>query len=350
MFLVIQKIANVRKELCKEMTINLVEKYIDITRDMINSYMRLVMGSKFKKEYCDIFTEKYIGIRYYNYYEMNISDSMRTKVLNGFKKFEENLMIVNIEDREIIKAMCVFFYYVLYFDNVIRNSNLDSVTNKLSRLMKRTLNREVDGFPEALKKIIDETNEQRKKLLNLTENNKFYLNIKRYPNLMNTFRVSIRYNLKFPEEFSEIGIENVFNDGLVNEDKLYLEYYFVSKEVLQDIINCNFKKHYIIEFATSILEKKTKQNGLLKIIDSQAIKDKISLKITHEDYLKYKEHIEDLIRGGFHFTIILDDTFNAEYKEITTLRIFQYVIVDDEAKIYEKIKDYKKQISNLIEI
>lgn len=40
MFLVIQKIANVRKELCKEMTINLVEKYIDITRDMINSYMR----------------------------------------------------------------------------------------------------------------------------------------------------------------------------------------------------------------------------------------------------------------------------------------------------------------------
>ena len=55
-------------------------------------------------------------------------------------------------------------------------------------------------------------------------------------------------------------------------------------------------------------------------------------------------------RDGFHFTIILDDTFNAEYKEITTLKIFEYVIVDDDTKIYEKIKDYKKQITNLIEI
>ena len=36
------------------MTINLIEKYIDVTRDMINSYMRLVMGSKFKREYCDM--------------------------------------------------------------------------------------------------------------------------------------------------------------------------------------------------------------------------------------------------------------------------------------------------------
>ena len=332
------------------MTINLVEKYIDVTRDMINSYMRLVMGSNFKREYCDIFTEKYIGIRYYNYDEMNISDSMRTKVLNGLKKIEENLIIVNIEDREVIKSMCVFFYYILYFDNVINYSNLDLMIDKISRLMKRTLNREVDEFREKLKNIIDEADNEKEKLLNLTENNKFYLNIKRYPNVMNTFRVSMRYNLKFPEEFSEIGIENVFNGGLVNEDKLFLEYYFISKEVLQDIINCNFKKHYIIEFATSILEKKTKQNGLLKIIDSQAIKDKISLKITHEDYLKYKDNIEDLIRDGFHFTIILDDTFNAEYKEITTLKIFEYVIVDDDTKIYEKIKDYKKQITNLIEI
>ena len=53
------------------MTINIMNQYIELTKKQINSYMKLVFGNKFNKQYVDIYTDKYINIRYCNYSVMN---------------------------------------------------------------------------------------------------------------------------------------------------------------------------------------------------------------------------------------------------------------------------------------
>ena len=68
------------------MTINIMEQYIKITKEQIEEYMKLVFKDSFNKGYCDLFTERYINIRYYNYYENEVIETMRRKILNHLKK------------------------------------------------------------------------------------------------------------------------------------------------------------------------------------------------------------------------------------------------------------------------
>ena len=51
------------------MTINLMNTYIDITKKQINEYLKMTIGKEYKKQYVDRFVDKYINIRYYNFYK-----------------------------------------------------------------------------------------------------------------------------------------------------------------------------------------------------------------------------------------------------------------------------------------
>ena len=101
------------------MTINIMNEYIELTKKQINEYMKLVFEEKFNQTFCELFSERYINIRYFNYYENEYHESTRKKILEHLKKVGEEIIINNIQDRELIETMRVFCYYVLYFDNVV---------------------------------------------------------------------------------------------------------------------------------------------------------------------------------------------------------------------------------------
>ena len=43
--------------------------FSDLTKLQINTYMKLVFEKQYNKNYIDLFTDRYINIRYYNFYE-----------------------------------------------------------------------------------------------------------------------------------------------------------------------------------------------------------------------------------------------------------------------------------------
>ena len=128
------------------MTINIMEQYIDITKKQIQEYMQLVFEESFNKEYCDLFTERYINIRYYNYYENEVIETMRRKILEHLKRVGEDIIINNINDRELIENMKVFFYYVLYFDNVVYYKDLRTKINQIAKVKRRIFGNVTNEF------------------------------------------------------------------------------------------------------------------------------------------------------------------------------------------------------------
>lgn len=66
----------------------------------------------------------------------------------------------------------------------------------------------------------------------------------------------MKHNIKFPMIYSNQAIENVFDSGIIAEDKLQIEYNLISIEAIQDILKGNFKRQYIIEFEISLLKRK----------------------------------------------------------------------------------------------
>ena len=332
------------------MTVNIINEYIKIVKKQINEYMKLVFDNKFKKKYCDSYTEKYIKVRYYNFYEDDFNEKMRTRILDNLKKEQENLCIDNIEDREVIEQMCIFFYYVLYFDKVIQSRDIKKTIEKISKLRKRVLNIEDEEFNKIVYNTMKEFEKEKEKLVERFETDDFKLKITNYPDELNVYRVNLKYNFNFPLVYSEFAINKAFNIGIINEDKLAIEFYLISIEVLKDVLKQNFKKKYILEFAPSLFEKPKKLKSILNILNNPILQEKVSIKLRYEQFLNHKDIVYELLREGFRITAILDSSFTIDYKNIEDLKMFKYIIINSKLDCYNEIKRNKKNLNNVIEI
>lgn len=333
------------------MTINIMNEYIELTKKQINEYMKLVFGKEFNQKYCDIFTEKYINIRYFNYYENDIYENTRRKLLDYLKQTEEDIIINNINDRELIEVMRIFFYYVLYFDNVVYYKDLRMKIEQIAKARKkRVKDNSDDDFVEKLYQKMVEYISEKNELLKQFSSDEFFIKLTRYPNKSNVYRINLKHNLKFPLEYSEFAINKAFQMGVVNEDKLVVEYYLTVLQILKDVLKQNFKRKYIVEFASTLLDKPKKIKGILNIIDNPAIQEKISLKIKYEQFLENKEKIYELMREGYKITVVLDNSFEATFKEIESLKMFEFIIINKNLKKYEEIINNKGDLQNIIEI
>ena len=319
------------------MSINIAEEYIYLTKRLIKEYMNLVLGKKFNKQYCELFTERYVNIRYYNFYENDIGITLRKKILDHLKKTEEEIAINNISDRDIAEQMRIFFYYVLYFDDVTYYRNLDDIIKKIVKLRKKILKLETREFEKELEKVIKKNRKEKNDLLKRFESEEFTIKLSNYKDKLNVYRVNLQYNIEFPMEYSAYAIKKAFTTGLIDEDRLIIEYYLTVIKIIKDVIKHNYKKHYIVEFAVSLFEKSKKIKNLLKIINNAMIQDKISLKIRYEDFLENKEKIYELMRDGFNFSIVLDKTFEVNYKNIEKLKMFKYVLVNQNLTYCDEI-------------
>ena len=333
------------------MTINIMNEYIELTKKQINEYMKLVFEEKYNQTYCNIFSERYINIRYFNYYENEYHESTRKKILEHLKKVGEEIIINNIQDRELIETMRVFFYYVLYFDNVVYYKDLKQKISKINKVKKRVFNTETYDFEEKLYQKMQEIVNEKEELIKRFSSEEFYIKLTNYPDKLKVYRVNLKFqNIKFPLEFSDFAINKAFQMGLVSEDKLVIEYYLVVLQILKDVLKLNFKKKYVLEFAETLLKKPKKIRGFLNIINNPIIQEKISLKIKYEEFLKNSETVFELMREGYKITVILDNSFEPNFKNIESLQMFEFVIINRNLKNYVEIMNSIENLHNIIEI
>lgn len=330
------------------MSVNIINKYTDITRKQMSTYMKLVFGNLFNKDYNDVYIQKYINTRYYNYNEADVKETFRARILSELKDAEETLCIDNISDRDLIQKMDVFFQYVLYFDDIVKYKDLKKKIERVTKLRKKLLNKYSETFEKTLYNKMLEFKEQKEKMLESFETDDFYLKLTNYPKRYNVYRVNLKHNVEIPIEYSEFAINKAYNSGIIQEDKLVVEYYLVEAQILKDILKQRFSKQYIVEFSESIFKKAKKLKTLLNIIDNPITQDKMILKMQYEDYLSNKDKIHDLLRDGYKVAVILDDSFTINSRNVQTLDMFKYVILNKQLESYEKIKDLK--IQNIIEI
>lgn len=83
--------------------------------------------------------------------------------------------------------------------------------------------------------------------------------------------------------------------------------------------------------------KKTKILRLLNIIDNSAIQDKLSLKIKHETFLKYREEAYELLRNGYKIALLADETIDTDRAELEKLKMFKYILINKDAPYYDEI-------------
>ena len=156
----------------------------------------------------------------------------------------------------------------------------------------------------------------------------------------NAYKTFLKHRIKFPEMYSNKIIEQMFNTGITNEDKLLIEYNLINLHILKDSIKGIYNRNYIVEFQATLLEKKSKLHRIISQLNNEYVKEKVSFEITTDEFISdNKSNIYDLMRKGYRFSIVIKEDFYTE--DIEKLDVFSYIIISSKHKQYNAIKQNK---------
>jgi len=313
------------------MKYNIVNEYIEFQRKTISSCIKKIIEDYFVEEYFNELFSIYVDARYYDYYNYSSND-LENNICKLLRKKAIDLMQDNTEENNLkIKEILFIFNFILYLDEVKTIDKNSTFINYVYKYRKQLLNKDDVEFKTFLLKYIEDNRDKRDKFINKFTCHDFFVKFFS-TSKTGVFDVMLNYRLEFPKLYSDYAIDRVFNTGVVSEDKLSIEYIFITLRVLDDVRACVYDKNYLLEFASSLLEKKTKIEGILEIINNDCVKDKVALKIDYETYKVYKDNIFDLMKEGYAFAIMLNDENILSDSFFDSLEMFKYIIINNDSK------------------
>lgn len=345
---------------------NITEEYISKIRNGILKIYKIIIGNKYNRYIIDIFLDEYIYYRYISEKAFSNQGFSKYKMISLLKETKEKIdQDDELKDKQKeLEEIWFFMEYIIELQEYILtsasadanksretldNEKLDNVIeNIISSIMKRRgLQDSGDEIRLQLKDVVDENIDEIKKVLN--KKNKisdFYLTYTDFTkNIMSKSRekeikkVNLRYNIDFPMIYSISAIEKTFNEEIINEDKSILQYNMLSLKVIEDNIKGNINIKYIVDFPLTVVKKEQKRKRLLKVLNTDILKDKIIIKINYREFKENIEYIYSLIKQGFNISILIDQTFKENYTEKERLKLFAYIIVNESSDIFGYIEN-----------
>lgn len=331
------------------MTSNLMEQYIKKTTSFLKNFTKMFLAEKYDETISNEYIDAYIDSRIYNFGETEQKFFYKRIYASLLERKNEIRKLYPKIDEKILENHLELYQFVFYIDNIRPISDLTEFVNTICD--KRRTMFEIEGIKNIENKIlksIKKYREEKEDFIKKYQTEDFSLQIDKYTLIKNTYKVNINYNFKIPYIYSNTVINEVYNNGTVNEDKLIIEYILLTLECIKDINNADFSTKYLVEFANTLYKKQKKLKQTLRVIDNAAIQDKIFLKIYYQDFEENKELIYSLIKQGYRFAIIIDDSFKPTLMNIKKLSIFEFLLVPEQCKNYEKIKENENKIINTI--
>ena len=325
---------------------NIIGNHISNTQKKLRKYNNLILKSKYDKTISDELIQTYIDARYYNY---GVDEKIRVfyrRIYGALRKKTDELIQKEPRRKELIDNSVALFQYYFYFDNVRDNVEIDKIIESIAdaRIFKLNLRSAVkENFIHEFTKIVKKDIEDVNVILDGYDSKDFDLSIKKlgYKN-SNCYRVNLNYNFNFPDIFSKDAIETVFNTDIVAEDRLFVEYPMIANRVLNEILDGNFAKIYICDFAVSLFKKKKKLEQLLQILDDEAAQEKIYFEIDYDEFIENRTDIFKLIKRGFNFALKTNDKIpKLSNEELKILEVFNCIIVDIDDVNKKKYKNNK---------
>ncbi len=302
------------------MSLNVMNTYLKFNRRRLIGYSKIILEKHYNKNIFEGLLDTYINVRY-----IELPSGISVKLINKelVKKAEELSLKHDVED---IKLILTYFPYIYYLDGFL-NKDIEITINKINDYRKKYL--KLEKLDSELRSNLINDRKRITKYLDCFDSKDFYLNLNK-TNIKNLFKTEVLHEIKIPKLYSEYAINNVYNRGIVLENKLFINYYMVSKLILIDVLNKD-SKYYIVDFSKTLILKEDKVKRLFNIIDNDLIKDRIILKVSENDFYEYRDSYLKYINEGYKFILYLNK--ESELNNDAIRRVFSYI--EDDTLIKE---------------
>lgn len=310
------------------MSRNIVKDYVEYDQKSIKKYVQIITNQQIDEGLLDAIIQIYIDVRYYDLYEhisSSVLDNTDYYIRKGIAKYlEKNYeKISNHKIKQNVNLAISLIKYIFCFEKATTDRRLLKLLDELEINIKKISLSVDESVKNDLFLMIKNMIKNKRDYLRKCECHDFSLKINP-TNIDMVYDTELISCVKIPDLFSEVAINRVFSAGIISEDKLAVAYTLASLRVLQDILKFDYNIHYLLEFNPILLTKKNKLTNLLKIIDLDVLKDKLSFKISYNDFLENKDKVYELIHDGYQFAVIIDDNFK---DNIQLLEVSSYIIL-----------------------
>ena len=312
-----------------------------VKREYCN-FFRLFLGNKYQKQLCLPFVTRYIEVRYYNETnyprEKDFINRLNKELVDIFES------IFNEDNEDILKNIVALFGYLVYFDDIGYIDDMQLLIDTLVADENIKVMRD-EGIDKELKKWYNQFKKNKEKFNDMVLSKDFTLIEKRI--YRKIYGLSLEHNIKISNLYSEYAISKAYNSGVINEDKLFITCILGSLLLLNNAINLDFSKFYVVDMASTLYEKTKKFNRLFGLLDNLLVKKYISIRITYSDYKKNRDVINKLINDGYMFGVIIDDEFQGNINELV---LFSCIYVDSESDISAILEEKKQVMPKIIKL
>ena len=333
------------------MTYNIMAEYVEYTKKFLRKFFEEFFKEQYDKNISEEYIETYIEARYNNYGGNEKQRVFYRRIYSALQKSATKLEFNQYEENHpVIRNMLETYQYIFYIDFVRPlHKEWREFINEMyeKRITKFEMKRDGE-LRDNLYKMIREYRDKKEKYLKQFESDDFELVITKYPLIKDVYKVDLKYNFKFPYIFSNRAITDVYNENIVNEDKLIIQYLMLTVYNIRTILEGKFNTQYLVEFPMTLFEKRKKLEQILRIINDPSIQEKIKIKVKYRDFIIHRNEIYELMKSGYKFAIIIDDSFIISREHIRKLEIFNYVIVSKKLEYFEEFKENADELKNLI--
>lgn len=333
------------------MTYNIMAEYIDYTKKFLEKFMQEFFKEEYDEEISNEYIETYIEARYNNYGGNENQRVFYRRIYSALKKSEERLKYNQDEEKhKLIKNMLETYQYIFYIDFVrpIRVELREFINEMYDKRITKFEMKRDGALRDNLYRMIKEFRDSKEKYLKKFNSDDFELEITKYHLIKDVYKVNLKYNFKLPYIFSDKAIEDVYNENIINEDKLLIEYLMLTVFNIRMILEGKFNTQYLVDFPVSLFEKTKKLEQALRIINDPSIQEKIKIKIKYRDFIVNREKIYELMKNGYKFAVIIDDSFIISKEHMKRLEIFNYVIVSKNLEYFDEFQENAQLLENII--
>ncbi len=308
------------------MNYNIINEYIGFIRGKLLDFFKLILRNRYQKNLCATFIDKYIEVRYYNETNYLTTKDFIKRVNKELVDLAEKIATEDTIDD--VKNIVALFGYIVYFDDVCPvMEEMELINTLVSDEIIKIDNKE--GLKLFIKQWYLEIKEAKEKFNKAINTREF--NIVEERLYRKIYYLVLEHNVRISNLYSEFAIDKAYNTGTVNEDKLFVTYILASSIVLNNAINLDFSRFYMVPFASTLFEKDKKCIRLLNVLNNPLAKKFIAIRITYTDYKRNKSYVDKLINDGYTFGLELDSKYTGESKELV---LFPYILADDESEEY----------------
>lgn len=319
-------------------------EYIKFVNNFLTDYYKLLLDEKFDKKLVKPFIDKYIDVRYYNKYTIK-EDNFTERLNKELNNVAKDLMIEHENKKERIKNVFALFSYVLFIDGCTKFNDINVLLKTLYSDKKISL-KYTPEIKKNVTSLVKDYISKKIEFFKIFESTEFYLKGKKVSN--SVYYVDLGQKCNLSKLYSDFAIDKAYNSQVVLENRVFLTLIMLSSKILSEVIDLDFSNYYIINFPASLFEKSKKIMRFLRALNDELLKEKISIKIYHRDYQKYKKYVNELISQGFSISLELDETYTTNFDN---LFLFSNILVSKKYSYYDIIIDNRDVIkTNIITV